>query len=88
VLVLRSRPLLCHRCELFRRTGKTTELHHIGGHPSRPVVEVDANVHAWLTLYQEGWRGTHTPGSGRAVLYDLLFLAHVLFSGQGRVEAA
>jgi hypothetical protein len=70
-LSLRSPRLLCRSCELFRRTGRRTELHHLGGRPSVFVVEVDANDHTWLTIYQYGWRGRLTPGSWEAFLSDL-----------------
>jgi len=75
VLSFRSRRLLCRRCELFRRTGRTTEFHHLGGRPSPVVEEVDANLHQWLTLYQYGWRGRLEPGSLMAILADILTLA-------------
>jgi hypothetical protein len=76
-LSLRSRRLLCRRCELYRRTSRTTELHHLGGRPSVFAVEVDANDHAWLTAYQYGWRGRFAPGCREAVLYDIRALIAV-----------
>lgn len=83
VLVLGSQPLICRRCELFARTGRTTELHHLGGRPSTVVIEVDANIHAWLSLYQDGWRGRLQPGSTSAVLLDLLTLFVFQMEGIG-----
>jgi hypothetical protein len=74
VVVFRSRPLSCRACRLERRTGRRTELHHLGGRPSPVTVEVDANLHAWLSLYQYGWRRRLAPGSPEAVLCDLLVL--------------
>ena len=74
VLVFRSRPLVCQACRLERLTGRRTELHHVGGRPSSLIVEVDANLHEWLSLYQYGWRGRLAPGSPEAVLCDLLLL--------------
>jgi hypothetical protein len=74
VLVFRSRPLSCQACWLERLTGRRTELHHLGGRPSSVTVEVDANLHEWLSLYQYGWRGRLAPGSPEAVLCDLLVL--------------
>lgn len=71
VVLLRSRSRLCRRCDLFRRTGRTTELHHLGGRPSASSLEVDANMHAWLTLLQNSWRGRLVPGSSEAWRADL-----------------
>ena len=89
VLSLRSRRLLCRRCDLYRRTGRTTELHHLGGRPSALVVEVDANDHAWLTAYQYAWRGRLAAGSWQAVFCDAVALLSIsLGKGLGRGEAA
>ena len=71
--------LLCRRCELFLRTGRTKEPHHFGGRPSPVVIDVDANEHAWLTLLQRGWRGRLEPGSLEAIFCDLLALMTVRY---------
>lgn len=88
VLVSGSSPLVCRRCELRRREGRESELHHLGGRPSPFVVWVDANVHAWLTLYQSCWRDWYAPGSTPAVLIDLLALAIVVLRGGCSGQAA
>jgi len=88
VLVFRSRPLVCRRCRLQRRTGRLTELHHVGGRPSPLVVEVDANVHVWLSLYQYGWRGRVAAGAPPAVLCDVLVLFAVRLQKVSGGEAA
>lgn len=87
VLVLGSVPLACRRCQLFARTGRKTEVHHLGGRPSEFVVEVDANLHAWLTLYQRCWRGVYERGSREAVLADLATLIAAIQDGLGGATA-
>lgn len=77
VLVFRSRPLACRGCRLERRIARRLELHHLGGRPSSLTVEVDVNVHAWLSLYQQVWLGRVEPGSPAAVLCDVLALLTV-----------
>lgn len=81
MLVFRSRPLSCQACRLERRTGRRSEVHHVGGRPSSLTVEVDANLHAWLSIYQYGWRGHVPAGSPQAVLYDALMLVGLRAQG-------
>ena len=74
VALLVSRRRLCRRCDLERRTGRTREEHHLG----RSLllgIEVDANDHAWLNLFQYTWKGKLVPGSIEAIVFDLLVLA-------------
>ncbi len=75
-LVEDTDPVLCYEC-LARREGRpVTEQHALGGLPSPLVMEVGANLHRLLSLFQDlTWRAAGiSPGSFEAILIDTVAL--------------
>ncbi len=48
-------PALCYECDLFLRTGKRYELHHLAGQDTGPSIYLPGNRHRVLSLFQYDW---------------------------------
>jgi hypothetical protein len=67
--------VLCYSCIEATCGRATIELHHVGGVPSQILIEVPANLHRVLSIWQDiTWRGVVAAASGEAMRLDLVGL--------------